>query len=185
MKCLSESQLNKYASNSLPGVEASIARDHILSCRKCKNAIELYKQIEDGLNDPVMKNPPAIIEKNVMKKLYPKFSYISSILTLVAVSFLMLVAGIYIYFDFANDSIIKAFQLTGVKTTSIIASGINFITGIFSGLYAIFKALNTFFEVIFKVKIGVEVTGFGFAFILMLLFYFVYNKVIVKIRESK
>lgn len=185
MKCLNEFQLNKYGTNNMTGVEASLARDHILTCRKCRDAVKLYGQIEEGLKDPVLESPPGIIERNIMKKLYPNFSYISSVISLVAISFLLLVAGIYVYFDFANDSIIKAFQLTSEKTTSIIASAVNFITGIFSGMYAIFKALNTFFEVIFQVRIGVEVTGFGFAFLLMLLFYFIYNKVIVKIRESK
>ncbi len=185
MKCLSNEKILGYLEKSLNNVEYSLTRDHILSCDKCKSTLRNFELLEGVLEEPSLIEPPGEIEKYVMAKLFPKFSHVASLVTLIAASFMLLIAGIYIYFDFANDSMIQAFQLTKNQATSIISSIVKFVSLVFSSLFAIFKAINTLLEVLLNIKIGVEVTGLIFAFILIMLSYLIYNKVFIKIRDSR
>ncbi len=185
MKCLSNEQIIGYLEKSLNSVEYSLSRDHILSCEKCKDTLKNFEILESALEKPELKDPPIEIEKYVMGKLFPGFSHIASLITLIAASFMLLIVGIYVYFDFANDSMIQAFQLTKDQATSVISSAVKFVSVIFSGLFAIFKAINTLLEVILNVRIGTEVTGLIFAFILIMISYLIYNKVFLKIKDSR
>ncbi len=185
MKCLNNKQIIKFMEKTLNSVEYSLIRDHILSCDKCKEALKHNELIETSLKEPQLKEPPFEIENYVMRKLFPRFSHVASLITLIAASFMLLIAGIYIYFDFANDSMIKAFHLTRDHATSIISSSVKFISVIFSGLLTIFKAINVLLEALLNVRIGVEVTGSIFAFLLISLSYLIYNKLFLKLKDSR
>jgi len=185
MKCLNNETIIGYLEKSLNSVEYSLSRDHILSCEKCRDTLKNFEMLESALVKPEWKEPPIEIEKYVMEKLFPRFSHIASLITLIAASFMLLIAGIYMYFDFANDSMIQAFQLTKNQAASVISSAVKFVSVVFSGLLAIFKAVNTLLEVILNVRIGVEVTGLIFAFILIMLSYLIYDKVFLKIKDSR
>jgi len=170
---------------TLNNVEYSLTRDHILSCNKCREKLKHYELIEINLKEPQLKEPPAVIEQFVMKKLFPRFSQLASLITLTAASFLLLIAGIYIYFDFANDSMIRAFHLTSDHATSIISGAVKFISVVFAGLLTIFKAVNALLEALLNVRIGVEVTGTLFAFLLIAVSYLIYNKLFLKLKDSR
>ncbi|MEN8222126.1 MAG: hypothetical protein ABFR36_02610 [Acidobacteriota bacterium] len=185
MKCLKNKQIIEYMDKTLNGVEYSLTRDHILSCDKCRQELRHYELLEKNLEKVELKEPPAEIEQFVMKKLFPRFSHIASLITLIAASFMLLIAGIYVYFDFANDSMIKAFHLTRDQATSIISSTVKFISVIFSGMLTIFKAINALLEALLNVRIGVEVTGTIFAFFLITISYLVYNKIFLKLKDSR
>jgi len=185
MKCLTNEIIIRYMEKSLKGVEYSMTRDHILSCDKCREALAHFKLIEKNLNSPDMKEPPAEIQQVVMKKLFPGFSHVASLVTLIAASFMLLIAGIYIYFDFANDSMIRAFSMTRDHATSVISSIVKFVSVIFSGLMAMFKAVNSLLEALLNLRIGVEITGTVFALFLVFLSYLIYNKLFLKLKKSQ
>lgn len=185
MKCLNNEQIIGYMEKSMKGVEFSMARDHILSCDSCRESLAHFELIEKNLDTPEMMEPPAVIQQYVMKKLFPKFSHVASLITLIAASFMLMIAGIYIYFDFANDSMIRAFQLTRDHATSVISSIVKFVSVIFSGLMTMFKAVNSLLEAVLNIRIGVEVTGMIFAFILIFLSYLIYNKLFLKLKKSQ
>ncbi len=185
MKCLNDKKMIKYMEDELNGLEYSLARDHILSCGKCKQSLKSYESLEIELNKPDIKEPPAVIEKYVIDKLFPHLSHVASLVTFIAASFLLLITGIYIYFDFANDSMIKAFQLTKNQATSVISGTVKFISSVFSGLITVFKAINSLIEVLLNVRIGVEITGILFVLVLATLFYLIYNKLFLRIKDSK
>ena len=170
---------------TLNSVEYSLTRDHILSCGKCKENLKHFELIEQNLKEPELKEPPAVIEQFVMKKLFPRFSQVASIITLIAASFMLLIAGIYVYFDFANDSMIRAFHLTRDHATSLISGAVKFISVVFTGLLTVFKAVNALLEALLNVRIGVEITGAMFAFMLISVSYLIYNKLFMKLKDSK
>ena len=185
MKCLNNEQINGFMEKTLNSVEYSLTRDHILSCGKCREALKHYELIDKNLKEPELKEAPAAIEQLVMRKLFPRFSHVASLISLIAASFMLLIAGIYIYFDFANDSMIKAFHLTKDNATSIISSAVKFISVIFSGLLTIFKAINALLEALLNVRIGVEITGTFFAILLFAISYLIYNKLFLKLKDSR
>ncbi len=182
MACLKSEKIHEYIEGSLPAVERSLVRDHLILCEKCRAQYEVYDRLEQSLNEPVYIVPPAVIERNVLKKLFPLTPSYSSIFALIAASFLLLVTSIYIYFDFANNSIVRAFQLTSHNTSNWIGSIIKAISTIFSVVYAVFKAINKFFEIIFRVDIGVEIIGLIVLLLLMLGFYSISQFLLKKIR---
>ena len=81
------------------------------------------------------------------------------VFTLIAASFVLLITTIYVYFDFANNSIVQAFQLTSKDTSSWIGYIIKFISTVFYAAYTVFKALNGFLKVIFNINFGADVIG--------------------------
>jgi len=184
MACLSEIKIQKYIEGGLAAVERSLVRDHLIVCAKCRASYQRYEKLEKSLGEPVYITPPPIIERNVLRMLFPRIPSYSSIFALLAASFLLLITGIYIYFDFANNSIIQAFQLTSHDTSNWIGSIIKAISTVFSTVYAVFKAINAFFEVIFKVNIGVEIIGLCMLLFLSWSFYSLSRLVLKKIKGS-
>jgi len=185
MKCLSDKKIIEYTENEMNGVEYSLSRDHILSCEKCRQSVKSYELLETELKESENVIVPSEIEEYVTNKLFPCFSHAASLITLIVTSFMLLISGIYIYFDFANDSMIKAFQLTKDQTTSLISSIVKFVSSVFSGLLTVFKAVNSILEVLLNVRIGVEITGILFVVILAVLSYLIYNKLFLKLRNFK
>ncbi len=184
MACLNDTRLQEYIDGSLTTVERAIVRDHLIVCADCRERHQSYEQLERNLLEPVEITPPDIIRRNVMKTLFPVLPSYASIFTAIAASFLMLVTGIYVYFDFANNSIIQAFQLTSSTTTNWLGSILKSISTIFSAVYAVFKAINKFTSILLKVDIGVEIIGLSALVLLMFGFYWVSNMMFKKMKGN-
>lgn len=179
MECLNSEQIQEYINGELTNVENAMVRDHLIVCEKCEQEYEYYDRLEKYLADPVIITPPEIIERNVLKALFPRIPALSSVLTLIAASFTLIITWIYIYFDFANNSIIQALQLTSSKTSNFIASIIKIISTVFSAVYAIFRVINAFIDAVFKVNIGVEIIGL-FTFVMFISLFYLVSRVIFK-----
>jgi hypothetical protein len=171
MECLDNRKIHLFVEKGFTSVEQSIIRDHLIVCEKCRLQYEQYIKLEKYLNEPEYIEPPKVIEKYVLKKIYSKLPTYSSILTLIAASFIFLVSWIYIYFDFANNSILKAFHLTFNNTSNLFSSVIKTISSIFSSVYAVFKAINKFIAIIFDVHMGVEVISLSVLVLTILIIY--------------
>ncbi len=183
MECLTDIKIQEYVDNELNSVESAIARDHLIVCASCKAQYTRYQQLEKLLCQPVELAPPNIIELHVMNRLFPKIPSYTSILALIAASFVLLVTGIYIYFDFANNSIIQALQLTSKNTSNWIASIITFISTVFSSVYAVFKVLNRFIAIVFQINLGAEIVGLALLLMVSLLFYTLFKAALKRIKN--
>lgn len=183
MECLINTKIHEYIDGSLNSVESAMVRDHLIVCRTCKNMYENFEKLEKQLQRPVEIIPPAVIERNVLRILFPVLPTYSSILGLIAASFLLLVTSIYIYFDFANNSLIQAIQLASKDTFNLIGSIIETISTIFSAVYAVFKALNRFLNIIFDINLGVEIIGFTVFALFSLVFYSIYRVALKKLKN--
>jgi len=184
MACITDSKIQNYIVKDLNSIESAIIRDHLLTCQECKSKYEKYLKLERHLENPVYKAPPAVIERNVLRRLFPVLPTYSSIIALITVSIACLVSFIYIYFDFANNSIIQALRLTSNNTSNWIASIIKVISSIFSGVYAVFKAVNSIISVIFNINIGVEVVASSFVMFFIFVLYMVYRLVFRRLRNQ-
>lgn len=171
MECLTDFKLYEYIDDGLGPVEKAMVRDHLIVCETCRLRHERFEMLESQLQEPVYIEPPAVIERNVLRTLFSPAPSLSSVLAFLAASFFLLVTGIYVYFDFANNSVFQAIQLASHNTSSWLASTIKAISSTFSGVYGVFKAINKFFEIIFNVNIGIEIIGLT---IVMLTFFTIY-----------
>jgi hypothetical protein len=179
MECLTNIKIQEYVDGSLNSVENAMVRDHLIVCADCQAQHHRYEQLEHQLFAPVEMIPPAVIQRRVMNELFPKLPTYSSIIALIAASFVLLITGIYIYFDFANNSIVQALQLTSSNTSNWIASIVTFISNVFSGVYTVFKAMNRFLDIVFQINLGAEIIGFTLFIMLSGIFYSIF-KVTVK-----
>lgn len=184
MKCLTDKQIQDYLENSIPAIEKSMTRDHLIVCTSCKQKIKQYKRIESILKKPVLRTPPEIIERNVLHRLFPMLPTYSSIFTCIALAFVTLISFIYIYFDFANNSIIQAFRLTSSNTSNWIASLIKGISNIFSFIYTIFNAINSMVEAVLRVNVGIEVVASLITFTMFGFVYFIYRFFFQRTKEN-
>ena len=185
MECLNDAKIQKYLEHSLNSLEHSMVRDHLIGCTRCSKKFEAYQKIEQILEKPEMVSPPKEVQRFVMAKLFPALPKFSSIMTLIVVSFVSLLSAIYIYFDFANNSIIQALQVTSNNTSNWVITIVKTISAVFSGVYALFKALNGIMEAIFKVNVGVEVLASLFTIMCMLFFYSMYKLLFKRVRETQ
>lgn len=183
MECLTNTKIQEYIDSSLNSMESAMVRDHIIVCRTCKKVYEDFEKLEKQLQRPVEIIPPVVIERNVLRTLFPVLPTYSSILGLIAASFLLLVTSIYIYFDFANNSLIQALQLTSKDTFNLIGAIIETISTIFSAVYAVFKALNRFLNIIFDINLGVEIIGFTVFALFSLVVYSIYRVALKRLKN--
>jgi hypothetical protein len=137
------------------------------------------------LEDPLLIDPPAQIEKNVMKRIYSRIPTYSSVMALIAASFVFLISWIYIYFDFSNNSFIRALRLTSDSTSNWISSLIKMMTTVFSSVYAVYRAINKFFALILNVNIGIEIFTLSVLVLTTILFYGVYQLFFKGSRKQK
>lgn len=175
MACLTDDKIQHYVEMELGNVERSLVRDHLIGCEKCSETCRRYETIQNALNEPVYQEVPLIVERYVMRKLFSPVPTYTSVLTFVAVSFIFLVSWIYIYFDFANNSLIQAFQITSSSTSKWVSSIIQFVSTVFSGVYTVIKALNKLFEIVFNVNIGIELFSLFMLVLTILFFYGVFQ----------
>ena len=182
MECLTNTKIQDYIEGTLNSVESAIVRDHLIICAACKKKYNEYELLEKHLLQPVEIIPPAIIEHRVLKELFPLLPSYTSIFALVAASFVLLVTGIYIYFDFANNSIIQAIQLTSNTTSNWLASVIKVISAVFSGVYTVFEAVNRVLKLLLKINLGAEVIGLTVFVLFTLLFYPIFKLAFRKLK---
>ena len=185
MECLSDEKLIEYVDKSLPSVERSLIRDHLVVCLHCQAKYKQYSRIENYLKEPVYQEPPPAIEKHVMRRIYSRIPTYSSVLTLIAASFVFLVSWIYVYFDFANNSMVRALQLTTADTSSWLGSVIKVISTIFTAVYGAFRAVNKFIAIVFDVHIGVEIIGLSALILCLTFFYGIYHWFFRKKEKQK
>lgn len=183
MECLDNIKIQDYVEGNLSSVENAMVRDHLIVCPACNALHDDYVKLEKFLINPVDIIPPDFIEKNVMKTLFPKLPTYSSIFSLIAASFILLVTSIYIYFDFANNSIVQAFQLTSTSTFDWIGSLVRFIVTTFSVISSIFKVLNQLIHFMLGINIGAEVVGLVFIVLTFLVIYGLGRKAFSKLRS--
>lgn len=185
MECLNDVKIQEYLDHGLSPLEHSMVRDHLIGCPECTQKLETYKKIENILEKPEMVSPPEEVQRFVMARLFPALPKFSSILTLIVVSFVSLISAIYIYFDFANNSIVEALRVTSNNTSNWVVTIVKTISAVFSGIYTLFKALNGVVEAIFKVNIGVEVLASFFTILGILFFYSMYKFLFKRVRETQ
>jgi hypothetical protein len=182
MECLTNTKIQDYIEGTLNSVESAIVRDHLIICAACKKKYNEYELLEKHLLQPVEIIPPAIIERRVLRELFPLLPSYTSIFALVAASFVLLVTGIYIYFDFANNSLIQAIQLTSNTTSNWLASVIKVISAVFSGVYTVFEAVNRVLKLLLKINLGAEVIGLTVFVLFTLLFYPIFKLAFRKLK---
>lgn len=185
MECLNHKKIQQTIDGDLTRVEKAMVRDHLIVCDRCRQEYEYHERLEQFLQEPVYIKPPEIIERSVMRTLFPRIPSYSSIFALIAASFVFIVTWIYIYFDFANNSLIQAIQMTSESTSNWIGSIVKFISTVFSGVYAVFRVVDALIAVVFNVNVGVEIIGLlTFTFFAALL-YFVSRKIFKTARRTE
>lgn len=184
MACLTDDKIQRYIEKSLGNVETAMARDHLIVCESCKKKHGQLLRLEKLLSDPVMIKVPEEIEKVVMKKLFSNLPTYTSIFSLVAASFIFFITWIYIYFDFANNSLVQAFQMATTGTSKWIGSIIQFISVVFSSVFTVFKAVNKFFAIVLNIHVGAELIGITFSIVTLILFYGLFHMVSKKIKSQ-
>ncbi len=185
MKCLSDDKIIAYTENELNSVDSSLIRDHLIVCKKCSEKYALYMEMNNALNEPFLLNPPEQIEKTVINKITKGYSYFGSIVSLILASFLMLITGIYIYFNFANDSIIQALKATSKKTSTLISTFVNFVETVFIGINTVFKALNSLIEAVLNIHLGAGVTGLIFTSIFIFLLFIIFKRIQASLKSER
>lgn len=175
MACLNDVQLLKYIEKDVSAVEQSMIRDHLIVCPKCRLKHSQLCQLENMLGEPLYLPPPEQIEKNVMKQIYSRIPTYSSVLTLIATSFVFLISWIYLYFDFSNNSFVQALRLTSDSTSNWISDIIKMISTIFSSVYAVYRAVNKAFTLLLNIDIGVEIFTLSVLILTIIFFYVVYQ----------
>jgi len=183
MECLTDIKIHQYAEGELNSVETSMVRDHLIVCQTCNAEYEFARLMENHLLEPVEIMPPAMIERNVINQLFPKLPTYSSVFAFIAAGFILLITSIYIYFDFANNSIVQALQMTSSTTSNWIGSIVSFIYATFSSVYAVFKVLNKFLAIIFQINLGAEIVGLTVFIMVSLIFYSIFKLALKKIKN--
>jgi len=184
MECLSSIKIHDYIDVAINPMESAMVRDHLITCPSCRKQYEIYDRLEKSLLQATTVEPPEIIERNVLRAIFPRIPAYSSIVAFIAASFLLTVTWIYVYFDFANNSLIQAIRLTSDNTSNWLGSVVKVISAIFSAVYTVFKVLNTLIEILFKVDIGTEIIGLFTVALFTLIFYFVSQGIFKKIGRS-
>lgn len=175
MECLPEHRIQEYCEGLLSPLEHGLVRDHLLVCPKCRRMQESHQLLHKKLQDAPLLTPPDAILTQVMKRLYPEMPVWPSVLAMLAASVLFLITWVYIYFDFANNSLIKALQMTGESTSTWITQIVRLISSVFSAVYASFKAINAFLEVFLHIELGVEIVSGIVLTLSLLLFYLLFH----------
>lgn len=175
MACLNDQNILKYIDKDVFGVEHSLIRDHLIVCPKCRLKYEQLSHLENLLADPVYRTPPEQIEKNVMKQIYSRIPTYTSVLALIAASFVFLISWIYLYFDFSNNSFVQALRLTSDSTSNWISAGIKLISTVFSSVHALYRAVNKFFALVMNVNMGIEVFTLSVLVLTTFVFFVIYR----------
>lgn len=184
MGCYPDTQIQEYLAGELSNLEGNRIRDHLLTCRKCSEIADRYRKMEPFLQTPRLSEPPETIMENVLKRLYPQYPVYSSIAALIAASIVFLVTWIYIYFDFANNSLIKALHMTSRSTSNWLIGTLRSIDTLFSIIYASFKAISHVLQSILHVSIDPRVIGGIILTLSLTFFYLLFHLFARRLKES-
>ena len=184
MACLNENKLLSYIDKGFNRVEESIIRDHLVVCSGCRKKLDQLTVLENLLIEPQLVEPPKMIVRNVMRKLYPVLPTYTPVVALIAASLIFIITWIYLYFDFANNSVFQAVSVTSHRATQWIGSVIKFITTGFTVIYAAFKSINAFIEAVFHVNLGADTIAIMFLLCTAAVFYFVSRFVLRKFKRE-
>jgi len=171
MECLRAEDIQSYLEGELSPIRAGMARDHLLTCERCRQAHAFYQSLNRELAKPDLRQPPQRIITGVMSKLFPRLPFYSSVAAFIGVGFVFMITWIYVYFDFAHNSLVRAYQLTAQQTSGWAQDLIRSASSVFSAVYAAFKAINSFLEVLLKMRIGVGIIGTTALALSLMLFY--------------
>lgn len=184
MACSSDDQLQQYVDGELSSIEQCLLRDHLLACPTCRRRSEIYAGLNRCLAQPLTVEPPDMILRSVMRRIYPEFPRYSSIAAMIAASFFFLITWIYIYFDFANNSLIRALQVTSDNASGLFISVVKIISSLFYYTYASFKAIRAFLQVAVKVDVHVEIIALLLLTLAMFLFYSLFHLFARRLRRG-
>ena len=165
MECPPNETLARFSEKTLNTVESALIRDHLIHCMDCRRRVNEFAAVDRSLSQPRMLTPPPVIEKSVMRRLFPVLPTYGAVFAFVIASLLLLVTWIYIYFDFANNSLIQAMQVTSNRLFRLMGGLIQGISTVFSGVYAGFKAISKLLSALIHVNLQGEVVLLGFIFL--------------------
>ncbi len=160
MECPRNETLTLYLEGALNPLEAAMIRDHLIDCAGCRSRLRQYQLLESSLVNPPMIPPPACIEKSVMRKLFPVLPTYGSVFAFVTASFLLLITWVYVYFDFANNSLVQAMQITSNRLFRFAGQLIQAISTVFSAVYASFRAISKLVSAVVNVQLHTEIVLF-------------------------
>ncbi|HDP94273.1 MAG TPA: zf-HC2 domain-containing protein [Candidatus Aminicenantes bacterium] len=160
MECPQNERLAHYVEGDLSPIQSAMIRDHLIHCKPCRSRLRQFQKVEAGLVYPPMRTPPLCIEKSVMRRLFPVLPTYGAVLAFVAASFLLLVTWIYIYFDFANNSLVQAMQVTSNRLFRFAGGIVQGISAVFSTVYASFKAFSKLLSAVLNLQIQAELLLF-------------------------
>jgi len=161
MECPPNETLARYSEKSLNTVESALVRDHLIHCEACRGRVNEFNAVDEGLSRPRMLTPPLEIEKSVLRRLFPVLPTYGAVFAFVAASLLLLITWIYVYFDFANNSLIQAMQVTSNRLFRLMGGLIQGISTIFSGVYAGFKAISKLLSALTNINLPGEIILLG------------------------
>lgn len=160
MACLSNETLIAYNEGSLAAIEAAQARDHLLLCADCRRSAAAFRLLDAILAKPTLHNPPERLVPQVMARLYPATARVTSIVAVIAASFVFLVSWIYIYFDFSSSSLIQALRLTTDSTSGWLAGVVKGITAVYNGAQAAAKAASALVRILLPAPLDTAIALF-------------------------
>lgn len=142
MNCLTEAQLDAYVDRTLSGVEMAMVRDHLALCPDCLERYRAAQMMEDLLGQPFEVEPPALIERMVMRRLFSSIPRLSTVLLLSAGCILTVITWVYLAFDFAHNSLIRAYRMTTGRIAAQVSAIFDLIADIVETMASAVAALR-------------------------------------------
>jgi len=185
MGCYNEIDIQAYTTGDMSNLEGNQIRDHLLTCVSCRRIAESYKVIDKHLQAPLYLEPPKLIIDAVIKKLYPRYPLYSSITALIAASLLFLITWIYVYFDFANNSLIRAFSLSSKNAVNWLSRLLHTVETIYQITQAALKAISQVIYTFLHVTIDPRLIGALIVSLFLALIYFGYHRLFLSLKKEQ
>ncbi len=176
MACLTKSKLIEYIDGETGSIESSMIRDHLLMCDKCSEEHRKLVRLEKLLREPEMVIPPEKIISGVMRRVRRRVPTYTSVAVMIAMSMVLFATWIYIYLDFANNSLVHSLSHSSGSLGNILSGGISIISTIFAYVYSIFTAIDKMMNMMLNVSPGVNVIGASLISISLVISYFVWSR---------
>ncbi len=185
MACYNAEQIQQYLDGELHPIAQGIVRDHLLGCAECRLQADRLAIIGKTLQAPPLREPPEAIIRNVLKRLYPELPRISSIAAMIAASFAFLLTWIFFYFDFANNSLVRALKMMSQSTADWIATSIKAVSALFTYIYASFKTIRAFLQILLQTNTSIELVISAILATSLLSIFLIYRLVFRKQHGNK
>lgn len=184
MTCLTKAKLIEYIDGETGSIESSMIRDHILVCEKCAEEHRKLVRLEKLLREPEMVIAPEAIISGVMKRVRRRMPTYTSVGVMIAMIMLLFTTWVYVYLDFANNSLVQTLSYSKGTLGNLISGGISFISTVFAYVYSVFTALDKMMNMIFHFSPGVNAIGLILLGISGILSYFTWNAFTKYFRSS-